>query len=96
MFDLSAFQIEWLYLSPTDTEPTVSPHQGSLSSHRQHGDGTYSMSSHLTVPTSVSPGTKIICRVSHLALDAPFSVSALVESPQPGKYVWLLNLMFLS
>ncbi|KAE8288959.1 Tapasin [Larimichthys crocea] len=47
-------QMEWSFLSPTDTEPTVFQDQGSLSSHRQHGDGTYSQSSHLTVPSSVS------------------------------------------
>lgn len=79
-----SFQMEWSFLSPTDTEPTVFQDQGSLSSHRQHGDGTYSQSSHLTVPSSVSPGTKITCTVSHLALDAPISVSLVVESPQPG------------
>ncbi|KAF0045524.1 hypothetical protein F2P81_002053 [Scophthalmus maximus] len=77
-------QMEWLSLSPTDTEPVVLPDQGSLSSHRQHGDGTYSLSSHLSVPPSVSPGTKITCRVSHPALDAPLSVSVVVQSPEAG------------
>ncbi|XP_026226387.1 tapasin-related protein [Anabas testudineus] len=89
-------QVEWLFLSPTDTEPTVSQNQGSLSSHRQHGDKTYSLSSHLTVPTTVSPGTKIICRVSHLALDAPLSVSALVESPEPDCYWWVLGFLIIT
>lgn len=87
--------MEWLFLSPTDTEPTVFPDQGSLSSHRQHGDGTYSLSSHLTVPSSLSPGTKITCRVSHLALDAPLSVSLVVESPQPGN-MWLLFVVLIA
>lgn len=89
-------QMEWLSLSPTDTEPTALPDQGSLSSHRQHGDGTYSLSSHLTVPSSVSPGTKITCRVSHPALDAPLSVSLVVESPEPASYWWVLGFLVVT
>ncbi|KAF1388089.1 hypothetical protein PFLUV_G00086620 [Perca fluviatilis] len=89
-------QIEWLSLSPTDTEPTVLPDQGSLSSHRQHGDGTYSLSSHLTVHSTVSPGTKITCRVSHPALDTPLSVSLVVESPEPGSYWWVLGFLIIT
>lgn len=89
-------QMEWLSLSPTDTEPTVLADQGSLSSHRQHGDGTYSLSSHLTVPSSFSPGTKIICKVSHPALDAPLTVSLVVESPQPGSYWWVLGFLIVT
>lgn len=87
------FQLEWLSLSPTDTEPKPFADQGSLSSHRQHGDGTYSQSSHLAVPPNVSPGTKIICRVSHPALDTPLDVSVLVESPEPGMIVYLFLIM---
>ncbi|KAK2910096.1 tapasin-related protein [Channa argus] len=89
-------QVEWLYLSPADTEPTVFPNQGSLSSHRQHGDGTYSQSSHLTVAPTVSPGTKITCRVSHIALDTPFSVSVMVESPEPDSYWWVLGFLVIT
>ncbi|XP_074509454.1 tapasin-related protein [Sebastes fasciatus] len=89
-------QMEWLSLSPTDTEPTVLPHQGSLSSHRQHGDGSYSLSSHLTVPSSVAPGTKITCRVSHPALDAPLSVTLVVESPEPGSYWVVLGFLIIT
>ncbi|XP_034730154.1 tapasin-related protein isoform X1 [Etheostoma cragini] len=88
-------QMEWLSLSPTDTEPTVLP-EGSLSSHRQHGDGTYSLSSHLTVLSTISPGTKITCRVSHPALDAPLSVSLVVESPEPGSYWWVLGFLIIT
>uniref|UniRef100_A0A3Q4BLC9 Ig-like domain-containing protein n=1 Tax=Mola mola TaxID=94237 RepID=A0A3Q4BLC9_MOLML len=89
-------QMEWLFLSPADTEPTVFPNQGSLSSHRQHGDGSYSLSSHLTVPSSISPGTEITCRVSHLALDAPLSVSLVVKSPQPDSYWWVLGFLVIT
>ncbi|KAM9353839.1 tapasin-related protein [Symphorus nematophorus] len=89
-------QMEWSYLSPTDTEPIVFPDQGSLSSHRQHGDGTYSLSSYLTVPLTVSPGTKITCRVSHPALDAPHSISLVVEGPQPDSYWWFLGFLIVT
>lgn len=89
-------KMEWSSLSPTDTEPKVFPDQGSLSSHRQHGDGTYSLSSHLTVPPNVSPGTKITCRVSHPALDAPQSVSLMVEGPQTDSYWWFLGFLIVT
>ncbi|KAM6994702.1 tapasin-related protein [Tautogolabrus adspersus] len=89
-------QMEWLSLSPADKEPSIFPDQGSLLSHRQHGDGTYSLSSQLTVPTDVTPGTQIICRVSHLALDAPLSVSVEVESPQPDSYLWFLGFLIVT
>uniref|UniRef100_UPI0037E77D48 tapasin-related protein n=1 Tax=Semicossyphus pulcher TaxID=241346 RepID=UPI0037E77D48 len=89
-------QMDWFSLSPTDTEPTVFPVQGSLSSHRQHGDGTFSLSSHLAVPSDVLPGTKIICRVSHPALDAPLSVSVEVEGPQPDSYWWVLGFLIIT
>ncbi|CAK6966223.1 tapasin-related protein [Scomber scombrus] len=89
-------QMEWLSLSPTDTEPIVLKDQVSLSSHRQHGDGSYSLSSHLTVPSDISPGTKIICKVSHPALDAPLSVSVLAESPEPASYWWVLGFLIIT
>lgn len=89
-------QVEWLSLSPTDTEPTVLPDQGSLSSHRQHGDGTYSLSSRLTLPSSVSSGTTIICSVSHPALDTPLSVSVLVESPEPESYWFVVGFLIIT
>lgn len=86
MFFFSFSQMEWTFLSPTDSEPTVFPDQGSLSSHRQHGDGTYSLSSHLTVPPSLPPGTKITCTASHKTLDPPLSISLVLESPQTGLF----------
>ncbi|XP_071372605.1 tapasin-related protein [Centroberyx affinis] len=89
-------QMEWFSLSPTDTEPTVLPEQGSLSSHRQHGDGTFSLSSHLTVPSSVSPGNTITCRVSHSALATPLSVSLVVEKPEPDSYWMVLGFLVIT
>lgn len=89
-------EMEWLSLSPTDTEPTVLVDHISLSSHRQHSDGTYSLSSHYTVPPSVAPGTKITCHVSHPALDAPLSVSVVVESPKAESYWWVLGFLIIT
>nr|XP_061790006.1 tapasin-related protein-like [Nerophis lumbriciformis] len=86
-------QMEWLSQSPTDEEPIVFPHQGSLSSHRKQSDGTYSLSSHLVVPSDLTPGTRIICKVSHPALDSPVSVSLLVEQLEPDDYRWMLSLL---
>ncbi|XP_068998591.1 tapasin-related protein [Embiotoca jacksoni] len=89
-------QMEWFSLSPTDTEPELFADQGSLSSHRQHGDKTYSLSSHITVPPTVTPGTKIICRVYHLALDDPHNVSVVVESSKPDSYWWVLGFLVIT
>ncbi|XP_019724581.1 tapasin-related protein isoform X2 [Hippocampus comes] len=86
-------QVEWLSQSPTDEEPAIFADQGSLSSHRKHGDGTYSLSSHLVVPPDVVPGTRITCRVSHVALDAPVSVSMLVEHLEEDGYWWVLSFL---
>lgn len=89
-------QMEWLSFSPTDTEPSLFLDQGSLTSHQQHGDGTYSLSANLFVPSDVSPGTKIICRVSHPALETPVSVSVDVESPQLDSYWWFLGFLIVT
>ncbi|KAM4568416.1 tapasin-related protein [Fundulus diaphanus] len=89
-------QMEWFFLPPTETEPKLLPNQGSLSSHRQHGDGTFSLSSHITIPPSFSPGTKITCKVSHPALDEPLYVSIVVESPQPDSYWWVLGFLVVT
>lgn len=89
-------QMEWTSLSPSDTEPTMLSDQSSLSSHRQHGDGTYSLSSRITVRSSVSPGTKITCSVTHPALDAPISVSLVVETPPEDSYWWVLGFLVIT
>ncbi|XP_068179239.1 tapasin-related protein [Antennarius striatus] len=89
-------QMEWLFISPTDKEPLLFPDQGSLSSHRQHGDGTYSLTSHLSVPSTVSAGTKIICRVTHLDPHITLSVSLVVECRQPDSYWWVLGFLIIT
>lgn len=89
-------QIEWFSHGPTDTEPIAFADQGSLSSHRQHSDGTFSKSSHLTLPAGITPGTKITCVVSHPAQDAPVSVSVTVETPEPDSYWWVLGFLIVT
>ncbi|XP_039885991.1 tapasin-related protein [Simochromis diagramma] len=88
--------IEWFSLSPTDTEPQLFIDQGSLSSHRQHGDGTFTLSSHIAVPPTTVPGTKIICKVSHTALEEPLFVSVVVEPPEPNSYWWILGFLIIT
>lgn len=90
-------QMEWFALSPTDTEPTDLTEQSSLSSHRQSSDGTFCLTSYITlVPSSLSPGTTITCRVSHVALDTPFSVSLTVEKSEPDSYLMVLGFLVIT
>ncbi|XP_033837031.1 tapasin-related protein [Periophthalmus magnuspinnatus] len=89
-------EIEWFSLGPDDSEPVAFPGKPSLSAHRSHGDGTFSVSSQLNVPPTVSPGTKITCTVSHPALDTPLSVSVMVEMPEPDSYWWILGFLIIT
>ncbi|XP_054903578.1 tapasin-related protein [Poeciliopsis prolifica] len=89
-------QMEWFFLPPSETEPKLFPNQGSLSSHRQHGDGTFTLSSHVTILPSFSPGTKITCRVTHPALDEPHYISIVVENAQPDSYWWVLGFLVVT
>ncbi|XP_056143062.1 tapasin-related protein [Lampris incognitus] len=90
-------EIEWLSLSPTETEPRVLPQQGSLTSHRQNSDGTFSLSSHLSLtPSTFPPDTTVMCRVAHPALSAPISVSLVVEKPQSPSYWMFLGFLIVT
>lgn len=90
-------QMEWFALSPTDTEPTDLTERSALSSHRQNSDGTFCLTSFITlVPSSLSPGTTITCRVSHEALATPFSVSLTVEKSEPDSYLMVLGFLFIT
>lgn len=89
-------QMEWFSLSPSDAEPQPFVDRGALSSHRQHGDGTFSLSSHVTVPPTISPGTKITCRVRHRAVDSPLHVDIMVESPEPESYWWVFGFLIIT
>uniref|UniRef100_A0A8C6WHM0 TAP binding protein like n=1 Tax=Neogobius melanostomus TaxID=47308 RepID=A0A8C6WHM0_9GOBI len=89
-------QIEWYSRGPEDTERVVFSGKASLSGHRRHGDGTFSLSSHLTVPHTIAPGTEITCVVSHPALDTPHSETATVKSPEPDSYWWVLGFLIIT
>lgn len=89
-------QMDWFSLSPSALEPEPLGDQGSLSSHLQHADGTYSLSAHLAVPPSTPPGTNISCRVTHRALDAPLYTIATVERHQEDSYLWVLGFLIIT
>ncbi|KAL0985108.1 hypothetical protein UPYG_G00152990 [Umbra pygmaea] len=90
-------QIEWLSLGPTDSEPSIVSEQVSLSSHRQHSDGTLSLSSHLFLqPSAFPPGTTVTCRVTHAALDMPSSLSLTVQAPDPDSYWMVLGFLVIT
>ncbi|XP_028836412.1 tapasin-related protein [Denticeps clupeoides] len=76
-------QVEWLSQGPSEAEPTSLSEDMSLSSHRQHSDGTYSVTSHLTLRSPRHPpGSTITCRVSHQALDTPVHLTVTVHDPE--------------
>ncbi|KAM8826218.1 tapasin-related protein [Synchiropus picturatus] len=89
-------QMEWSSQAPTDPEPLVLPDQGSLSSHQQHGDGTFTLSSRLTVSADVPAGTKLTCTVSHAALDSPVSVSLQVQAADTVNYLGILGFLIIT
>uniref|UniRef100_A0A673HZ57 Tapasin-related protein-like n=1 Tax=Sinocyclocheilus rhinocerous TaxID=307959 RepID=A0A673HZ57_9TELE len=86
-------QVEWFSQAPSEEEPVSLSKESSLSSHRQHSDGTYSLSSHLTLrPDKNPPGTVITCRVSHPALETPSDATLTVDKPNPGKRFFCVRL----
>lgn len=89
-------QIEWYSRGPEDTEQVLFAGKASLSSHRRHGDGTFSISSHLSVPQTIVPGTEITCVVSHPALEAPLSETATVKNPETESYWWVLGFLIIT
>ncbi|KTG32024.1 hypothetical protein cypCar_00010678 [Cyprinus carpio] len=87
-------QVEWFSQAPSEEEPVSLSKESSLSSHRQHSDGTYSLSSHLTLqPDKNPPGTIITCRVSHPTLETPSDATLTVDKPEPQTAFWTIVLM---
>ncbi|KAK7147783.1 hypothetical protein R3I94_010343 [Phoxinus phoxinus] len=87
-------QVEWFSQAPSAEEPVSLTKESSLSSHRQHSDGTYSLSSYLTLRPDEHPaGTVVTCRVSHFALETPRDVSLTAEKTEPRKAFWTVMLM---
>lgn len=85
-------QVEWFSQSPSQTESISLTKKSSLSSHRQHRDGTFSVSSFLLIRHSEHPpGTVFTCMVSHFALPAPSNVTRTLLTPEPaGGYYWMV------
>ncbi|XP_012697436.1 tapasin-related protein [Clupea harengus] len=78
-------EVEWLSISSSEAEPTSITEETSLSSHRQHADGTFSVTAYLLLLLSTHPpGTNITCRVTHQALGSAVDVSTRVLAPETG------------
>ncbi|NXL46489.1 TPSNR protein, partial [Podilymbus podiceps] len=74
--------VSWTQKTPEDgTEIPLS--NAHFSSHRQSHDGTYSITSYLSISsaTAQAPAT-YSCHVSHVALAKPISVSAHLKAPE--------------
>ncbi|XP_062394123.1 tapasin-related protein [Sardina pilchardus] len=73
-------QVEWLSLSSSEAEPIEITDGASMTSHRQHSDGTYSVTAHLMLRLSAHPpGTSVTCRVGHQAQRSEVDVSTTVR-----------------
>ncbi|NXX53575.1 TPSNR protein, partial [Scopus umbretta] len=74
--------VSWTQKTPEDNEE-IPLSNTRFSSHRQSQDGTYSITSYLTISsaTAQAPAT-YTCHVSHVALEEPISVSAHLKAPE--------------
>lgn len=79
--------VSWTQRSP-ENEAEIRLSDTRFSSHRQSQDGTYSITSYLSLSsaTAQAPAT-YTCHVSHMALEEPISVSAHLKAPGECK-VW--------
>ncbi|KFQ17078.1 Tapasin-related protein, partial [Merops nubicus] len=82
--------VSWTQKTPED-DAEIPLSNARFSSHRQSHDGTYSISSYLSISSSTAraPAT-YSCHVSHVALAEPISVSAHLKAPEqmaPGGLV---------
>ncbi|XP_041124394.1 tapasin-related protein isoform X2 [Polyodon spathula] len=75
--------------SSSSPPPSHLPHIY-FSSHRQHSDGTYSLSAYVLVnPSSCDAGTNFTCSVSHPSLSEPLTASLTVTLPEESR-LWLI------
>ncbi|XP_003202716.2 tapasin-related protein [Meleagris gallopavo] len=74
--------VSWTQKSPED-EVEISLSNTRFSSHRQSRDGTYSIASYLSISSATvqAPAT-YTCHVSHVALEAPISISTHLKAPE--------------
>ncbi|NWQ80802.1 TPSNR protein, partial [Columbina picui] len=73
--------VSWTKKTPKKAKIPLS--NARFSSHRQNRDGTYSITSYLSISsaTAQAPAT-YRCHVSHVALEKPISVSAHLKAPE--------------
>ncbi|NXG49413.1 TPSNR protein, partial [Psilopogon haemacephalus] len=74
--------VRWTQKTPEDDHVEIPLSNAHLSSHRQNQDGTYSITSYLSISsdTAQAPAT-YSCHVSHMALAEPISVSSHLKAP---------------
>ncbi|KAK1163324.1 tapasin-related protein-like [Acipenser oxyrinchus oxyrinchus] len=81
--------------SPPSSSSSSSPPPSHLphiyfSSHRQHSDGTYSLSAYVLVnPSTCDAGTTFTCSVSHPSLSEPLTASLTLTLPEESR-LWLI------
>ncbi|KFV64454.1 Tapasin-related protein, partial [Dryobates pubescens] len=75
--------VRWTQRTPENAHVEVPLPNTGLSSHRQNQDGTYSITSYLSISsdTAQAPAT-YSCHVSHVALAKPISVSSHLKAPE--------------
>ncbi|XP_035170187.1 tapasin-related protein isoform X2 [Oxyura jamaicensis] len=85
--------VSWTQRSP-EHEAEIRLSDTRFSSHRQNQDGTYSITSYLSLSsaTAQAPVT-YTCHVSHVALEEPISVSALLKEPEHKGWEGLMGVL---
>ncbi|XP_015193320.2 tapasin-related protein isoform X2 [Lepisosteus oculatus] len=79
-------QVEWFSLSPSASEPVPISNGVYFSSHRQHSDGTYSLSAYISVsPSEDLTGATFSCIVSHHSLSEPITASITISAPEESQ-----------
>nr|XP_005016799.3 tapasin-related protein isoform X2 [Anas platyrhynchos] len=85
--------VSWTQRSP-ENEAEIRLSDMRFSSHRQSQDGTYSITSYLSLSsaTAQAPAT-YTCHVSHMALEEPISVSAHLKAPEHKGWEGLVGML---
>ncbi|NWZ31649.1 TPSNR protein, partial [Asarcornis scutulata] len=85
--------VSWTQRSP-ENEAEIRLSDTRFSSHRQSQDGTYSITSYLSLSsaTAQAPAT-YTCHVSHMALEEPTSVSAHLKAPERKGWEGLVGML---
>uniref|UniRef100_A0A8C3CIV9 TAP binding protein like n=1 Tax=Cairina moschata TaxID=8855 RepID=A0A8C3CIV9_CAIMO len=85
--------VSWTQRSP-ENEAEIRLSDTRFSSHRQSQDGTYSITSYLSLSSATvqAPAT-YTCHVSHMALEEPISVSAHLKAPELKGWEGLVGML---